>query len=152
LSSGKSDSSLEQALRALTDAEAIRNLARRYAHSVWQQDAAGAASLFGEDAVMDTGDRPPLVGRKALLEEYSQVFGQSVFHPFIHNHVIDLDGDRATGTCYLDLRAVVEGKRMVGHGHYDDTYVREAGEWKFASRKLTLSEYVEVGDAAPSTL
>jgi len=53
-------------LRALADESAIRDLARRYAHCVWQGDAEGAAALFAEDAVMDTGDRPPLAGRAAI--------------------------------------------------------------------------------------
>jgi len=46
------------ALQALADESAIRDLARRYAHCVWQRDAPGAAALFAPDAVMDTGDRP----------------------------------------------------------------------------------------------
>ena len=36
----------DELVRELADLEAIRDLARRYAHFVWQKDAAGAASLF----------------------------------------------------------------------------------------------------------
>jgi uncharacterized protein (TIGR02246 family) len=142
--------SLEDDVRALLDGDAIRDLVRRYAHHAWRGEAAGAAALFAEQGVMDTGDRPPLVGRDAILAEYTQAFGQSVFHPFVHNHVIEIDGDGATGTCYLDLRAVVDGQRMTGHGHYDDEYVREQGEWKFARRKLNLTEFAAVGPAEES--
>ena len=50
------------ALQRLLDLEAIRDLARRYAHCIWRKDADGAAALFADDGAMDTGDRPPLVG------------------------------------------------------------------------------------------
>jgi len=94
---------------------------------------------------MDMGDRPAIEGRAALLEIYQATFDASTFRPFVHNHVIELDGDRATGTCYLDLRAVSdEGKPMTGHGFYRDRYQRIDGEWKFASRLLTMEELREI--------
>jgi ketosteroid isomerase-like protein len=129
---------LEATVRELSDLEAIRNLARRYAHCVWQKDLAGAAALFTEDGEMDTGDRPVMKGRSAILESYTQLMGDAVFHPFVHNHLIELDGDRASGTCYLDLRASIAGESMIGSGVYHDRYARVGGEWKFRSRKLTM--------------
>jgi hypothetical protein len=51
------------AVRELADLEAIRALAHRYAHCVWQEDAAAAVDLFAEDGEMDTGDRPVIRGR-----------------------------------------------------------------------------------------
>jgi ketosteroid isomerase-like protein len=129
---------VEATVRRLADIESIRDLARRYAHFVWQKDASGAVALFADDAEMDTGDRPPIRGRKALLEAYEAMFQTSEFHPTIHNHVIDLDGDGASGTCYLALEAVIDGVSQVGSGYYQDRYARIAGEWKFQSRKLSM--------------
>ena len=134
---------LEAAVRNLADEAAIRDLARRYAHCVWQKDAAGAIALFAEDAEMDTGDRPPIRGRAALLKAYDAMFASSELRPMVHNHVIDLDGDDATGACYLDLRAVIDGKDMTGAGYYQDRYVRIGETWKFQSRKLTMCYFVE---------
>ena len=126
-------------LARLEDLEAIRDLARRYADAVWRRDVAAAIDLFAEDGVMDTGDRPPIRGRVALLESYRQlVAGANEFLPFVANHVVDLDGDRASGRCYLDLRASIEGQRRIGGGHYDDDYVRTRAGWRFASRRLVL--------------
>jgi len=136
---------VEATLRALADESAIRDLARRYAHCVWQRDAAGAAALFAEDGVMDTGDGPPLEGRAAILDEYTKTFDGSGFFPFVHNHVIDLDGDRATGTTYLELHAEVDGRRMEGRGWYEDAYARTSEGWRFARRKLKLVQYAEAG-------
>ena len=134
----------EAKLRELADLDAIRDLARRYAHCVWQKDVEGAIALFTDDAEMDTGDRPPIIGREALLQSYHDMFAASDFRPFVHNHVVEIDGDTATGTCYLDLRSVVDGKAMIGHGFYQDRYVRVGDGWKFTSRLLNMADYGEV--------
>ena len=134
---------VENAVQELADAEAIRDLARRYAHYVWQQDASGAIGLFAENGEMDTGDRTVIRGQKALLEAYDEMFASSELRPMVHNHVIDLHGDDATGACYLDLRAVIDGRDMTGAGYYHDRYVRIGETWKFQSRKLTMCYFVE---------
>ena len=137
-------STAEEMLCELADKEAIRDLARRYAHCVWQKDVAGAIALFTDDAEMDTGDRPPIIGREALLESYAEMFANNDFRPFVHNHVIELRGDQAEGTCYLELRSVVDGKAMTGHGFYRDRYARAGLAWKFTYRLLNMVEYREV--------
>ena len=134
--------STEAAVRELLDREAIRDLACRYAHCVWQKDVAGAVELFTADGSMDTGDRPAIQGRAALLATYDEMLAAPDFHPFVHNHLIELQGDSATGICYLDLRATMDGESMIGSGYYDDEYVRVGEQWKFRSRKLTLSYFV----------
>jgi ketosteroid isomerase-like protein len=130
-----------EALQQLIDLEAIRNLARGYAHAVWQRDGAAAAALFADDGVMDAGDRPPMVGPDAIREVYDEIFAVQEFRPMIHNHMVDLDGDHATGTCYLDVRAVVDGVTMLGHGFYRDEYKRVGAEWKIAKRVLEMCAY-----------
>jgi ketosteroid isomerase-like protein len=141
-----SDAAPDRILRELADREAIRDLARRYAHYVWQKKIAAAVDLFSEDGEMDTGEAPPLRGRAALLEAYQRMLGDARFQPFVHNHVIDLAGDEASGICYLDLRAVQEGRSMIGSGYYEDRYRRVAGEWKFQSRKLQMDWLVPLDE------
>jgi ketosteroid isomerase-like protein len=138
--------SIEAGVRELADREAIRDLARRYAHHVWRKEVPAAIGLFTEDGEMDTGDAPVIKGRAALLESYQRMLGDAEFQPFVHNHVIELRGDAATGTCYLDLRASVDGRSLIGAGWYDDHYVRVGGEWKFRSRKLTLCYLVPLSE------
>ncbi len=126
-------------LQELADREAIRDLACRYAHLVWQKQAAAAALLFTEDGEMDTGEPPVLRGRAALREAYERVLNDGHFQPFVSNHVISLAGDEASGTCYLDLRTITDGRSMIGSGYYEDQYQRVGEEWKFRSRKLHMS-------------
>ena len=134
--------SVESRIRELEDREAIRDLARRYAHCVWQKDVEGATDLFTEDGEMDTGERAVIQGREALLASYREMVGNAQFQPFVHNHVVEVAGDEATGTCYLDLRAIQDGQSMIGSGYYEDRYARVDGAWKFRKRKLILSYLV----------
>ena len=136
----------EPNIRDLADREAIRDLVSRYAHCVWQRDAAGAAELFTQAGEMDTGDGQTLKGREAIAKVYHGAFTRMELQPFVHNHVIELDGDNATGTCYLDLRAVVDGESMIGSGVYDDEYARSQDGWKFRSRRLTMSYLVPLSE------
>lgn len=134
-------------LRALADVEAIRDLARRYAHHVWQNEIDDLAGLFAEDGEMDPGTRPPIRGRAALHAGFREMLtAGSVFLPFVQQHVVDLAGDQASGTCYVDLRGVVDGKSMIGAGWYDDRYVRTPDGWRFLSRKITLRFFVPLAD------
>ena len=134
-------------MSALADLEAIRDLARRYAHYVWQGDLEALTNLFAEDGEMDPGTRPPIRGRAALLAGFREMLtAGSVFLPFVQQHVGSLAGDAATGTCYVDLRGEVDGRSMIGAGWYDDRYVRTAAGWRFQSRKITLRFVVPLAE------
>lgn len=134
-------------LRELADLEAIRDLARRYAHYVWQGQLEPLAELFAEDGSMDPGTRPPIVGRAALLTGFREMLTTgSVFLPFVQQHVVELAGETASGTCYIDLRGEVDGKSMIGAGWYADRYVRTADGWRFQSRTITLRFFVPLLD------
>ena len=132
-----SDKPIEAVVRELADKEAIKELASMYAHCVWQDDIETMIELFSDDGVMDPEIRPPIKGRAALLESFKDMLEAGDFQPFVHNHVIKLDGDRASGVAYVDLRYTAEGKSMIGSGFYTDEYVRIEGNWKFKSRRLT---------------
>lgn len=54
------------ALRDLVDKEAIRDLARRYAHHVWQLEVDALVDLFAEDGEMDTSLEEPIRGGERL--------------------------------------------------------------------------------------
>lgn len=129
----------------LADREAIRDLANRYAHHVWRKEIAEVVDLFASDAELDTPALPTIRGRQALLEAYEHMFEEDEFYPFVHNHIIEIDGDVGSGTVYIDLRAVIEGKRLTAWGFYEDRYVRVDNSWKFASRDVNMTRFVSLG-------
>lgn len=135
-----------QSTTTSADRDAIRDLANRYAHHVWRKEIAAVVELFAADGVIDTPALPPIRGRQELFDAYGRMFEEDEFYPFVHNHVIELDGDIATGTCYIDLRAVIAGERLMAWGFYDDRYVRVDGTWRFAMRKVNMSSFVQLGE------
>jgi hypothetical protein len=142
-------SDLAQKIQRLEDLEQIRDLPRRYAHLVWQGKPIETVDLFTTDGIVDLGpnDGGMIQGRKALRAIYSEKVGtdELMLHPFVHNHIIDLNGDEASGRAYLDLRCIKEGESLMGSGYYEDQYVREDGRWKFKMRKLTMCYLVPPG-------
>lgn len=137
-------------VRRLADLEAIRDLARRYAHHVWQKQPLQAVALFARDGVMDLGPDGRIEGSERLRAVYGEkVGGDTLLQPYVHNHVITLEGDTASGVCYLDLRCRRDGQSLIGAGFYEDRYVREDGEWKFAARRLNLCYLVPAGAEWP---
>jgi ketosteroid isomerase-like protein len=133
-------------LQALLDREAIRDLVNRYAHLIWQNQPMASVDLFTEDGIMDLGaDGGIIAGRAALRAAYGTTVAAMVLQPFVHNHIIELDGDRASGTVYLDLRCIRAGQSLMGSGHYRDQYRRQGDTWKFSQRKLTMHYLVSPG-------
>ena len=136
---------LERELRAALDREAIRDLASRYCHAVVAGGGMPLVDLFTDDGCMQ-GDAIPALGRPAsetrgraaLMAVYGEFTGRLQLRPFLHNHVVDLDGDRATGICSVEIRAVENGVAYDIAGHYHDRYRREAGAWKFEHRHFVL--------------
>jgi len=130
--------SLEQKTQELADREEIRELAARYAHRV--AHGVSAADLFANDGafITEMPGAPDLVakGREALDKTYAGIagFGPGNTMPMIHNHLIEITGNEATGICSIELRNSSKGKSMIGSGYYHDRYRKEDGRWKFVVR------------------
>ena len=133
---------LEAMVRELKDREMIKELTHQYAHCVRQNDVEGVANLFAQDGAVEMG--PTMVkGRAELRKFYAETLPKlGTPYDFLHNHVIRLQGDHATGVCSVEVRGVHGGKSVIGAGHYDDEYLRVGGEWKFQRRKITLYYFV----------
>jgi SnoaL-like domain len=130
-------STLEERIRAIEDREAIRELTARYCQLAVGGRAEEIVALFTREGVMESGDTLGR-GRAELLELYRSSFRELCPIPFVHNHVIELEGDHATGFCSLELRTVESGEAMTAAGHYEDVFEREDGVWRFAHRKLVF--------------
>jgi hypothetical protein len=131
--------SIEQLASDLADREAIRELPLKYCDCVWRNDMTGIVDLFASDGEFITKGfkrEHRASGRDALLKLYGGLTqGELTPRPYIHNHVIDLQGNgRATGRCYVELRNLKKDMEWVGSGYYEDEYAKTADEWKFKSR------------------
>jgi ketosteroid isomerase-like protein len=140
-------------IRALEDREAIRELTARYCFAISRNDIEGVLKLFCEDGAMLMNDRA-FVGQDELRKGYGGGMPEPPLKPFIHNHVIELDGDRARGQCAVEIRAVQDGEAYTAAGCYEDEYRRVDGEWKFASRRFEVYHWVPLrqgwGGGAPT--
>ncbi len=137
---------LEQQVQELTDREEIKELTARYAHGVARGEGAKVAELFTDDGVFInqlSPDNPPTVvrGREALQKFYTNIKRNTAL-PCIHNHLITLAGDEATGTCSIEVRITTKHQSMIGSGYYEDRFRRENERWKFAERHCTFFHFV----------
>ena len=136
----------------LADREAIRELPVRYCDCVWQNDLKTMVELFTEDGTFVIKGRQreaTTKGRAELRKMYEQALGEVSPRPYIHNHVVNLQGkNKATGRCYVELRSAQRDMEWIGTGYYDDDYAKVGDRWMFASRRFTSIRMPEL--AAPS--
>jgi hypothetical protein len=130
---------LEERVEELEDHGAITNLRYRYHVAVNEKRLDELPSLFEEDARVDFEGIGAARGRQEIDALYRDLVGESPFiKQFIHNHLITLAGDEATGLSYLDARTVRDGESVLVAARFDDEYVRSAGAWRFRSLRLRV--------------
>jgi len=133
--------SVEERLRRLEDREEIRRLIQDYRRHLDARDLKAYGLLFAADGewLGGTGYGKSPAGITAMLEERLPAgpsgVGQSSWHLVTEPEIV-LDGDRATGegTWALVGRGDGDTPYMRLLGHYQDTYVRENGRWRFQRR------------------
>ena len=139
---------LEQQVQELTDREEIKELTARYAHGVARGEGKAVAALFTDDGVFinsfNQNDPPTVVRGRQELDKFYGAIKRNTALPCIHNHLITLESDRATGTCSLEVRITRNNQSMIGSAYYDDTFRRENGHWKFVERKCTFFHFVPI--------
>ena len=136
---------LEQQVQELADREEIKELTARYAHGVARGEGAKVAELFTDDGVFINRlpDQPPTEVRgRAALQKFYATIKRNTALPCIHNHLITLAGDEASGTCSIEVRITTKQQSMIGSGYYEDRFRRENGHWKFAERHCTFFHFV----------
>ncbi len=138
--------SLEQRIQVLEDKDAIRELTAQYCYAVVAKDSAALINMFTEDGVFDMSPQMHFEGRAQLTELYTDKIAEVAPKPFIQNHMIQVNGDKATGNCAVEIRLVDDGKAVTACGHYDDTYQRVGGQWKFARRDFKLYHWVPLAE------
>ena len=132
---------LEKRVRALEDADAIRNLKARYAaYCDDNYNPDKIASLFVEEAVWESGSLGRFEGREAIREFFrgaSKIFTFAI-HYGLNPH-IEVNGDTARARWYLFMPCTMgQGNQAMWRAGIDDEeYVRVNGEWMFKSKTST---------------
>lgn len=107
------------------------------------------AALFVEDGTLDTGLGFAVEGTPSARAEFAS--GVPLMMPgsrhVATNVRIDVDGDSATGSAYLQLWVADEdaGVKVLVSGVYVDTLRKDAGQWRFVTRVLVPDAGQPVG-------
>jgi ketosteroid isomerase-like protein len=147
---------LRALLNELRDIEAIKRLKARYCHLVdagrWDE----LAECFTEDAVCDYGFFGRYEGRDQIVNKFFRelVSSASSFNAhMVHNPIIDVKGDTATGAWYLTAQTTIQpaNQAVWVMGIYHDEFRRVAGQWKLSSLKFEFKYYTPYEDGWAKT-
>lgn len=148
---------IEARLRVLEDIEAIKKLKATYCYlcDAGLDDPENRKELiahFTDDAKVDFGLGPAsrFEGKEGLEVFFGRVVPGAVSFSMhmVHNPIIEVHGDRASGRWYYEAPttdATTDRAQWMAGTYYEE-YVRENGEWKFASIK-TKWKYISPYDA-----
>lgn len=129
-------------LQRLEDLEAIRSLLVDYGRALDKRDFPAYGRLFAQNGSwkggMGTATGPDAIAKMvaAGFERMSPSLYENSNH-VMSSFDIDVDGDTATAWSRWTWVVVgANGKPQPERaGHYEDSLVRERGEWKFQSRQ-----------------
>jgi len=133
----------EDIVQELWDREQIRELTYQYGLAIESQNADELVNLFTDKGSVDFSSlgRGIIRGPAAMKEFYTSTWPLEV-KPFFTNHVIRVNGLRASGMCSLENRGVRGGESMIGAGRLHDEYEKVDGKWKFVSRRVEMFYFV----------
>lgn len=132
---------LEAKVQELEDLAAIRTLRFRFHECVNETRPEGMADLFSTEAELNYSHLGTVKGREKIVRFFQK--GLSELVPFVkqylHNHVVQVQGNSASGFSYLEATPVHKGESYVVAARFDDEYIKEDGTWRF--KKVTLTPY-----------
>jgi hypothetical protein len=98
------------------------------------------------------GEKHEARGRIALEEVFADILRAPNHNlPTVHNHLISIDGDRATGVCWIEMHAHKDAEDWRGSGYCEDVFRREKGRWKFVLRDSTLVRWEKLPVSSPAS-
>ena len=148
MSTSEEFAALAARVRRLEDIEAIRTLRNQYHRAINDGRFGDIVELFTDTAVVELGYLARYEGRAAIDRGFRCMGERERFFikQYIHSHMVDVDGDRATATSYLEARYGRYGVSYLVSGRYDDVCVRAKGpavdRWLFQT--MTAEFYYTV--------
>lgn len=135
-------------LEVMLAEHACQKLQMLYGVHADRGESAAFTQLFAPDGSVEVPEAPAFVGHDAIFASMEALNAQGVTmrHVMTNPVVTVVDGETATGSCYLTVynsRAEPDagGARPIAlpatMGEYADTFRRTADGWRFQSRVLT---------------
>jgi hypothetical protein len=135
------NTSLESRVQHLEDLEEIRTVLTDYGRSLDARDFYSYSHLFAKEGewIGGLGKVQGPAAIQAFMEKSIGTTNTAHNYHLLSNFEINVHGE--TATAWSRWAFVVPGadkKPVIAQGgHYDDTFVRENGHWKFRSRKAS---------------
>jgi hypothetical protein len=89
-------------------------------------------------------------GRNAIHDMFVRILGiRGPGYHWTHDVTVNIDPsdpDRATGVVHSHAETTPSGVMSIAAMRYHDSYRREAGIWRFASREISFLYYVPVSE------
>ena len=128
------------------DREQIRQLYARYAFTIDLGPYEDWVACFTSDGVFDS----PRLGRHEghdALRKFTVIYknsaGDAKVRHMMTNVIFRIDGDSATGGCYLTYYHCKNGRATLeAVGRYEDQLRKVGGEWLFQSRKVHIDGHM----------
>lgn len=143
------DSGLAARLEQVEAREAIRRVVHEFSHGFDKRDMERFLGIWHPDAVWLVAPGYEAAGHDGLRAVAEQSWAQmATTHHWNCNEVIDVDGDRATGT--IDVNAMAQTQEGTWHqsaATYHDTYVRLNGQWLLQRRDAAIHATVNLATA-----
>jgi uncharacterized protein (TIGR02246 family) len=139
----------------LESREAIRELVSAYAVACDHHDMPALDNLFTEDALFASPNGAMVAkGRDAIHDMFARMLGiRGPGYHWTHDVTVNIDPsdpDRATGVVHSHAETTPSGVMSIAAMRYHDSYRREAGIWRFASREISFLYYVPVSEYGAS--
>jgi SnoaL-like protein len=126
----------------LEDRVEIRELYARYAYTIDYGPYEEWVKCFTEDGVFESPRFGRHAGHRALLRFtaiYKDANGDAKVRHMMTNVTFRVDGDTATGGCYLTYYHCKNGKAILeAIGRYEDELRKVDGDWLFARRRVFI--------------
>lgn len=136
-----------------SDYEGARQLLSRYCFALDSGRLDELSPLFHRDAAFSVSFESGVqhTGRDSIHAWYAQFYqarpGQ-FRHPRhkLYEPLLTIEGDTAASSAYFDSDFIaLDGNVLVISGRYDDVMVKEAGQWFFKERKITVLYHYSPG-------
>lgn len=134
----------------IADELALRRLVDLYVDATCRADPPGIADTFIADGHWSAAGVAEARGREELEKTFSGLLTAfSLLIQGVSSGLVQLDPadpDRATGRWYIwEVARMADGTDFRAAGVYHDQYVRQQGEWRFASRRFN-SMFIRRGE------